>query len=81
MPITVSTMLILIDLLYAFFIAIQFSYLFGSLRYGLPQNFTYAQYARKGFFELVAVTLINLIILLGAMNFTKASGSKLDKGC
>ena len=78
-PITTSTMLLLIDLLYAVFMAIQFSYLFGSLRYGLPQNFTFAQYARKGFFELVAVTLINLIILLGTMNFTKSSGSKLNK--
>ncbi len=78
-PLTVTTILVLIDLLYAFFIAIQFSYLFGSMSYGLPQNFTYAQYARKGFFELVAVTLINLVILLGNMNFVKASGSRIDK--
>ncbi|KUO73487.1 MAG: hypothetical protein APF81_05205 [Desulfosporosinus sp. BRH_c37] len=78
-PITVTTMLVLIDLLYAFFIAIQFSYLFGSLRYGLPQDFTYAQYARKGFFELVAITIINLMILLGNMNFIKFAGGKIDK--
>ncbi|WP_088228258.1 DUF4173 domain-containing protein [Desulfosporosinus sp. FKB] len=78
-PITVTSMLVLIDLLYAVFIAIQFSYLFGSLRFGHPQNFTYAQYARKGFFELVVITLINLIILLGNMNFLKSSGTKLDK--
>ncbi|WP_407314349.1 DUF4153 domain-containing protein [Desulfosporosinus sp. SB140] len=77
-PITVSTMLVLIDLLYAFFIAIQFSYLFGSLKYGLPQNFTYAQYARKGFFELVVITFINLIIVLGNMNCIKLSGGRLD---
>lgn len=78
-PITVTTMLVVIDLLYAFFIVIQFSYLFGSLRYGLPQDFTYAQYARKGFFELVVITLINLSILLGNMNYIKLSGSKFDK--
>jgi hypothetical protein len=78
-PITITTMLVLIDLLYALFIVIQFSYLFGSLRYGLPQDFTYAQYARKGFFELVVITLINLIILLGNLNFIKLSGSRLDK--
>ena len=78
-PITVTTLLILIDLLYVFFIAIQFSYLFGSLTDGLPHNFTYAQYARKGFFELVAVTFINLVILIGNMNFVKASGGTIDK--
>ncbi|MDQ7095399.1 DUF4173 domain-containing protein [Desulfosporosinus sp. PR] len=78
-PLTVSTMLVLLDLLYAFFIAIQFSYLFGSLKYGLPQNFTYAQYARKGFFELVVITLINLIVVLGTMRYVKVSGSRLNK--
>ncbi|HZW82764.1 MAG TPA: DUF4173 domain-containing protein [Candidatus Deferrimicrobium sp.] len=78
-PITVTTILVLIDVLYIFFIAIQFSYLFGSLQSGLPDNFTYAQYARKGFFELVVVTLINLVILLGNMNFVKESGSLLGK--
>ncbi len=78
-PITVTTLLVLIDTLYVVFIAIQFSYLFGSLTDGLPANFTYAQYARKGFFELVAVTLINLVILLGNINFVKASGRKIDK--
>lgn len=78
-PITVTTLLVLIDTLYVVFIAIQFSYLFGSLTDGLPTNFTYAQYARKGFFELVAVTLINLVILLGNLNFIKASGRKIDK--
>lgn len=76
-PITVTTILVLIDALYIFFIAIQFSYLFGSLADGLPSNFTYAEYARKGFFELVAVTLINLVILLGNLNYVKASGNKL----
>ncbi|HWQ89676.1 MAG TPA: DUF4173 domain-containing protein, partial [Desulfitobacteriaceae bacterium] len=60
-------------------IAIQFSYLFGSLQYGLPQDFTYAEYARKGFSELIAVTLINLLILLGNMNLVKLSGSRADK--
>ncbi|KLU67385.1 hypothetical protein DEAC_c05970 [Desulfosporosinus acididurans] len=78
-PITVTSMLVLIDLLYTIFIAIQFSYLFGSLKFGLPPNFTYSQYARKGFFELVVITLINLIILLGNMNFLKSSGTKLDQ--
>lgn len=77
--VTVTTILVLIDALYVFFIAIQFSYLFGSLSYGLPQDFTYAQYARKGFFELVVITLINLAILLANMNFGKTSGLRMNR--
>lgn len=77
-PITVTTLLILVDALYIFFIGIQFSYLFGSLTDGLPQNFTYAQYARKGFFELVAVTLINLVILVGNINSVKVTGKRIN---
>ena len=48
-----------------------------SLRYGLPHDFTYAQYARKGFFELVVITLINLVILLGNMNSSKRQVARL----
>ena len=77
--VTVVTILILMDILYIIFISIQFSYLFGSLSYGLPESFTYAQYARRGFFELIAVTLINLLILLGGINFIKSSGKIVDK--
>lgn len=78
-PVTVITILALVDSIYILFTIIQFSYLFGSLSIGLPDNFTYAQYARRGFFELVAVTLINLVILLGNINFIKAVGARVDK--
>lgn len=78
-PVTVITILTLVDSIYILFTIIQFSYLFGSLSMGLPDNFTYAQYARRGFFELVAVTLINLVILLGNINFIKAVGARVDK--
>ncbi len=78
-PITVTTILTLINILYIIFITIQFSYLFGSLSYGLPTDFTYAEYARKGFFELVLITLINLVILLGNLYLGKISGGRIDK--
>lgn len=71
----VTTVLILINAVYLLFTFIQFTYLFGSLSLNLPKNFTYAQYARRGFFELVAVTLINLSILLIVINYTKISSS------
>lgn len=52
--------IIMINILYIIFVVIQFSYLFGNL----PKEFTYAEYARKGFFELLVVSLINLLILV-----------------
>lgn len=63
----VLTILAVINMIYLVFTAIQFSYLFGKL----PQGFTYASYARHGFFELVAVTLINLTLLLSLFYFDK----------
>ena len=46
-------------LLYALFFAIHSSYLFGAFFHRLPEEFTVAEYARKGFFELCAVVTLN----------------------
>lgn len=69
-PITVLTVLVMINLVYLFFTVIQFSYLYGG-ETSLPNGFTYAEYARRGFFELVLVTIINFTILLLSTVFTK----------
>jgi hypothetical protein len=45
-----------------FFIAMG-SYLFSALQGELPESLTYAQYARRGFFELCCVAAINLVIV------------------
>lgn len=71
----IITVLFLVNAVYLLFTFIQFTYLFGSLSLNLPKNLTYAEYARRGFFELVAVTLINLSILLIVLNYTKISSS------
>ncbi|MDP4179260.1 MAG: DUF4173 domain-containing protein, partial [Bacillota bacterium] len=76
-PIIVITVLVSINLVYLLFTMIQFTYLFGSINHNLPQNLTYAEYARKGFFELVLVTLINLIIILATGSFTKINSNKI----
>ena len=48
-----------LDLIYAVFAAIQIVFLFGGAHTALMKG-GYAQYARSGFFELVAVSAINL---------------------
>lgn len=69
-PITALTVLIVINLVYLLFTVIQFSYLYGG-ETALPNGFTYAEYARRGFFELVLVTIINFTILIIATKYTK----------
>lgn len=48
--------------IYTIFIAIQFRYLFsaGELPYGL----NYAEYARRGFFELIFLSVLNIALIL-----------------
>ncbi|MDE6965334.1 MAG: DUF4173 domain-containing protein, partial [Lachnospiraceae bacterium] len=56
----------LIALVYLVFCYIQIVYLFGGLG-TLPSDYTYASYAREGFFQLVFVCLINLMLVLICM--------------
>jgi hypothetical protein len=54
------TVLGLVNLLFLGFIFIQFRYFFAGETNITLEGFTYAEYARRGFFELVAVSIISL---------------------
>jgi Domain of unknown function (DUF4153) len=55
----------LVDLLFLSFVIVQLGYLFGGTTTVLAENGpTYAEYARRGFFELVAVAALALGLLL-----------------
>ena len=69
----------LLDLLFLSFVAVQFRYLFG----GAPlveasTDLTYAEYARRGFFELVAVVALALPCLLVADWARRPTGPRRD---
>ena len=65
--ITISAVLLVF---YALYSGIQIIYLF--LGFGkLPDGYTYADYAHEGFFQLVFVCLINLILVLICRKFSK----------
>lgn len=66
-----------ICLLYVMFIFLQGSYYISAIRGILPEGFTYSEYARQGFFELVQVSMINIGILLAAELFSKTKGLML----
>ncbi len=75
--VTIITVLIALNIVYLVFTVIQFSYLYGGGNMTLPASFTYAEYARRGFFELVAVTFINFIIVISCIKFVKRDNKKL----
>jgi len=76
-PILAITVTSLLSLIYLLFSGIQIFGLFlGKMQ--LPAGYTYAKYAREGFFQLLAVSIINLVIVLFCMSFFKES--KILKG-
>jgi hypothetical protein len=75
-PVILMTVLSLINVVFCVFSFIQFKYLFGDENFIQPSAFTYAEYARRGFFELVAVSVINFLIILIAVSFLKKENKK-----
>ncbi|MEW6241824.1 MAG: DUF4173 domain-containing protein [Chloroflexota bacterium] len=51
--------------LFAIFVAIQFQYFFGGQANIHIDGYTYSEYARRGFGELVAVAFFSLLMILG----------------
>lgn len=62
-PLSLGIAIAALNLLYLMFAYIQFTYLFGGSQHAAMQG-GWAQYARSGFFELVAVALINLGLVM-----------------
>ena len=54
-----------VNLLFLTFIFVQITYLFGGQSNISSLGFTYAQYARRGFFELIGVAVISFFLLFG----------------
>jgi hypothetical protein len=63
------TILVAVDFLFAAFVSLQVAYLFGGLDTLAAGGITYANYARGGFFQLVAVTCLagGLVVSLHAI--------------
>jgi hypothetical protein len=74
----VATALAVLDLLFLLFVIVQFRYLFGgdSLVRVTP-DLTYAEYARRGFFELVFAVVLVVPVLLAA-DWLLARGRRRD---
>lgn len=69
----VNTAVTIVSALYLLFIAMQSHYFFSAFAGIRPEEYTYAEYARQGFFELCAVAAINIVIFLLANIFSRQS--------
>jgi hypothetical protein len=63
---TALVLLIAVDLIFAFFVAIQVTYLFGGSDTVRAAGITYSAYARRGFFELLTAAILVAVLLFGA---------------
>ena len=60
-----GTILVLVNMLFTAFVAIQFTYLFGGAANVTEAGYTFADYARRGFFELLTVAILTMLLVLG----------------
>ena len=67
-PLIAITVTLLISVVYVIFSGIQILYLFWG-KMELPEGYTYAEYAREGFFQLLFVCIINVILVLFIQSF------------
>ncbi|HWT77137.1 MAG TPA: DUF4173 domain-containing protein [Mobilitalea sp.] len=67
------TFMTILSLVYLLFCGIQVAYLFAKGLFVLPAEFTYAEYARRGFFELLAVAIMNVSLILICKAFFQES--------
>ncbi len=71
-PVIAISATAVIAVIYSYFCVIQVVYLFAG--YGtLPTGYTYAQYARQGFFQLLFICLMNLVLVLTGIGFFRES--------
>ena len=64
--------LTVLDLLFAAFVAVQVAVLFGGREHVLSTSgLTYAEYARQGFFQLLAVGALTLGVVAGAVRWAR----------
>lgn len=73
-PLTVNTVLCAVCLLYWVYLLSQLSYFIGGFAGLLPQEYTLAEYARRGFFEMALLCAINLGLIILALSLSAPNG-------
>ncbi|WP_158589556.1 DUF4153 domain-containing protein [Butyrivibrio sp. CB08] len=71
-PVIAITFTSIIGIVYLIFCAIQLLYLFSG-KMALPEGYTYAEYAHEGFYQLLAVCILNIVMVSICQAFFKHS--------
>ena len=66
-PLTFAVILAMIAFIYGLFVYVQFRFLFGNAQTALSAG-GYAEYARSGFFQLVLLSALTLLLILPALS-------------
>lgn len=74
--ITVLAAVIPLICIYIIFFISQWKYYVSGFTGVLPDEFSYAEYAREGFFQLCAVSVINLIIIIMTVLFMRCKNGR-----
>lgn len=69
--ISTITVIACVDLLFAFFVYVQFRYFFGGQANIVSSGYTYAEYARRGFNEMLMVAFLSLLLYLSLSSVSK----------
>lgn len=78
-PVIVITFLAMIGAVYVVYLFTQIAYFFNGFAGILPQGYSVAEYARRGFFEMTIICAINLMILFLANLLCKKKEEKTPK--
>ncbi|MDR2162568.1 MAG: DUF4173 domain-containing protein [Clostridiales Family XIII bacterium] len=71
--------LVILAAVYILFFIAMGTYLFSAFSGDLPAGYTYAEYARRGFFELCGVSAINLAVIIFVYLFAKRNAGEDTK--
>ena len=78
-PVSISAFLCMISSVYAIYLFSQLAYFFSAFSSILPEGykFTYAEYARRGFFELCIIAIIDLLVIYASVLLSKKEDGKI----
>lgn len=73
-PLTVNTVLIAVASVYLVYLFSQLAYFVGGFSGILPEDYTMAEYARRGFFEMSQLCALNLLLMALGVGLTRKDG-------
>jgi sterol desaturase/sphingolipid hydroxylase (fatty acid hydroxylase superfamily) len=75
-----AIILVCVNLLFALFVGIQFKYFFGGNANITAARYTFSEYARRGFGELVTVAVLSLLLYLALGTITRHEKKTASRG-